>query len=65
MGWQEIHQEIELNNEEKWLLNKLKTDYSDHTKAMFNQFALMYREVKLMGLDPHMLYRALTKSLED
>jgi len=59
------YQEIELTNEEKWLFEKLKTDYSDHTKAMFNQFALMYREIESMGLDPCMVRALLAKIKEE
>ena len=36
------------------LLNKYK-EYPDHTKAMFSEFATMYREIKSMGLDPVLL----------
>jgi len=62
MGYQEIHQKIEATNEEKWLAAKVETDYSDHTKAMFRQFVLMYREITDLGIDPDLLYRALIKN---
>ena len=61
MGYQEIHSEIAMTNEEKWLREKIKSEYSDHTRAMFHQFALMYKEVKMMGIDPDLLCRALGK----
>jgi hypothetical protein len=61
MAYQEIHQEIEMTNEERWFAEKVKSEYSDHTKAMFRQFVLMHNEITLMGIDPDLLCRALNK----
>jgi len=52
----EMNREIESEN--KWFLEQLEKNHSDHTKAMFSQFTLMYSEIKSMGIDPKQLWRA-------
>ena len=48
----------EMESENKWFLEQLEKNHSDHTKAMFSRFTLMYSEIKSMGIDPKQLWRA-------
>ena len=47
----------EMESENKRFLEQLEKNHSDHTKAMFSQFTLMYSEIKSMGIDPAQLWR--------
>lgn len=43
--------------EDKRLLEQIENNYSEHTKALFGEFVLIYNEVKLLGIDPEQLSR--------
>ena len=54
---EQMNRDLERHREDKRFLEQLEKNHSDHTKAMFSQFTLMYNEIKSMGIDPAQLWR--------